>query len=630
MSSAIITNDCEDIVYGLEITSESPRCEQPKNIIKLLKPHQLACLYKATLMENTGTVNYNIIVDDDIIGGDETYVEDIKVSTNIGILGDIVGYGKTLTALAIVAHNHVDNIHKNNNRTYSFYSNRAYNYLTTVSKVKKSPDVKKMLNTTLIIVPKGPVYVQWEKTLKESTTLKYLAVDSLLFIKKNLPEFKNDNDDEIIDYFNNYDIVLVKNTTLDKLINTYNKTYINNFINRWKRIIIDECHDIINKVAIFEYLYIWLISGTYINMCRGISSSSNTEYGNIREILKEQYINYFLVKCNKDFVKESFSVPPIIEKYYLCKMSQYLKAIKNYISNNVLERINANDISGAIKELGGKNETEEGIAKLICEDMNKSIFNKQKEREYVTCLDIPDDIKANKLKVIDGDIAILEGKLKDLTERISEIEKKTCPICLDNITQPIILECTHIFCGVCLFNLLQSDTMRNNVKKCPECRAEIKSSDNLTAIVPTKCEISTNHVEKCIIGKGILNKEDTLIEIIKNNREGKFIVFSRIDAFSKIIELLRENNLTYDSLKGHTGHMMNILENFKSGKTNVILLTTQYAGSGIEISCATDVIILHSMVVDKQQAIGRAQRVGRTTSLNVHNLCYDHEMDNQE
>jgi SNF2 family DNA or RNA helicase len=619
----------EDISYDLEITSESPRCEQPKGIKKLLKPHQLACLYKAILMENVGTVNYNI-TRNDLPPYNESYVENIKVSTNIGILGDIVGYGKTLTALAIVAHNPVENIHKNNKRTYSFYSNQVYNYLTAVSEVKRAPDVKKMCNSTLIIVPRGPVYVQWEKTLKESTTLKYIAIDSLLYIKKHMPEFKNDNEDEVINYFNKYDVVLIKNTTLDKLIDTYNNTNFHNFINRWKRIIIDECHDIINKVTIFAYLYVWLISGTYLNMCRGMSSSSSSQYGNIKDVLREQHMKYFLVKCNKEFVKESFDVPPIIEKYYLCKMGRYLNAIKNYISNNVLERINANDISGAIRELGGKNETEEGIVKLICEDMNKSISNKKKEREYVSGLDILEEVKANKLKVIDSDIVILEGKLKDLTDRISEIEKKTCPICLDNITNPIILDCTHIFCGACLISLLQINANRYDVKKCPECRAEIKSTDNLTAIVPSKNEV-VSCVEKVnkytLIGSGALNKEETLIEIIKNNREGKFIVFSRVDAFSKIIDLLRENNLTYDSLKGHTGHMMKILENFKSGKTNVILLTTQFAGSGIEISCATDVIILHSMAVDKQQAIGRAQRVGRTCPLKVHNLCYEHEME---
>ena len=78
-------------------------------------------------------------------------------------------------------------------------------------------------------------------------------------------------------------------------------------------------------------------------------------------------------------------------------------------------------------------------------------------------------------------------------------------------------------------------------------------------------------------------------------------------------------------LKGNTTHMMNVLEQFKSGAINIILLNTQYAGSGIDINYATDVIIFHSMGIDKQQAIGRAQRVGRNNQLIIHNLCYGHE-----
>jgi SNF2 family DNA or RNA helicase len=71
--------------------------------------------------------------------------------------------------------------------------------------------------------------------------------------------------------------------------------------------------------------------------------------------------------------------------------------------------------------------------------------------------------------------------------------------------------------------------------------------------------------------------------------------------------------------------MMNVLERFKAGTINIILLNTQYAGSGIDINCATDVIIFHSMGIDKQQAIGRAQRVGRNQQLLIHNLYYEHE-----
>jgi superfamily II DNA/RNA helicase len=162
------------------------------------------------------------------------------------------------------------------------------------------------------------------------------------------------------------------------------------------------------------------------------------------------------------------------------------------------------------------------------------------------------------------------------------------------------------------------------VERCPECRAPI-NADKLIAIVSDDKINSTATNE--IIVKQTFNKQEMLINIIKNKPDGKFLVFSRVDnGFASIIENLNKNNITYAELKGHTGHMMNVLDSFKSGKLKVILLNTFYAGSGIDINFATDVIIFHSMGIDKQQAVGRAQRVGRNETLTVHNLCYEHEM----
>lgn len=609
----------DNIIYNTELNYDSPRIIQPIKIKKELKPHQLACVFKATMMENFRKIKYS--------SGE-------VIETNIGILGDIVGYGKTLTALSIVAHNNLNNILVNDEKIISQHSLKKYNYFKLTSSNKNLPILNNMINATLIIVPRGPVYVQWLRTLREQTDLKYLAIDNLNFITKIMPKY-NDNEEEIAEYFNKYDVVLIKNTTLTTLFKHYDPYYMSSFretrhssyIYNWKRVIIDECHDIINKIEILSYLYLWLISGTYLNICDRVYSSSNSLHHNIKELIKEEYLNFILVKCDKDFVKQSFNVPQIIEKFYLCKMSKYSKAIIPYINQNILEKINANDISGAIKDLGGKNETEAGIANLICMDMNKAIQNKYKERDYISLLDIPEDIKTNKLNIIDIELNNLKEKLTDLTERISEIENKTCAICLDNITHPIILDCTHIFCGTCIINLLNSTTATNdNIKSCPNCRKEIKGTENLTAIVPIKIEENII-INKDVMGKGILSKEETLIELILNNKSGKFIIFSRVDAaFSKITEILTANNINHACLKGNTNQMMNILNNFKYKNTNVILLTTQYAGSGIDISTATDVIILHSMTADKQQAVGRAQRVGRITPLNVHNLCYEHEM----
>ena len=174
----------DNIIYNIELDSNSHRCIQPTKIKKQLKPHQLACLYKAIMMENHRKIVY--------ASGEE-------VESNIGILGDIVGYGKTLTALSIVAHNNLDNIKINNEKIISYHSSKAYNYFKLSSKNKNIASLKKIINSTLIIVPRGPVYVQWERTLKESTNLKYLAVENLNFINKHMPSYDK-NCDEIINY----------------------------------------------------------------------------------------------------------------------------------------------------------------------------------------------------------------------------------------------------------------------------------------------------------------------------------------------------------------------------------------------------------------------------------------------
>jgi SNF2 family DNA or RNA helicase len=86
--------------------------------------------------------------------------------------------------------------------------------------------------------------------------------------------------------------------------------------------------------------------------------------------------------------------------------------------------------------------------------------------------------------------------------------------------------------------------------------------------------------------------------------------------------------IKYSEIKGNTGAMMNILKDFNNGDLQVILLNTSHAGSGIDISTATDVIIFNSMPKEKAQAIGRAQRVGRTEKLTIHNLYYSNEIEN--
>ena len=617
--------------YDIELNERSNLTEQNNKLKIKLKPHQLAALNKALEMEINGTIRYKISDTNKLLSIMNMLYSNIpyslltqsnnniiQISTNVGIFGDMVGYGKTLIALALIAVNNVENIHINNtySKTFNNYKNYSYLNISSVNNLIVPSNI--IFNTTLVIVPRGPVYIQWENMIKNHTSLKVLAIDNLTYIKKNLPKYTQNNRQEIINYFNKFDLVLIKNTTLKLLYNYYYSDNNFNLINNWKRVIIDEAHDIINQLKVhINYNYLWMISGTYEDLLKKVYNSNNSLiYSNTaKELMNDEFINLMLVKNNNIFIKNSFKIPEPIEKFYLCKLPNNINVIKKFISDSVLDKINANDITGAIKELGGKNENENDIIELVSKELKRELFNKQAERDYITTLDIQLEQKNAKLKTINAEIENQEEKIKNLTERISYISSKTCSICMELITNPILIECTHIFCGGCLIKWLK------NNNSCPYCRLTINGTDKLIAISnKNENENESSNVEI------LLSKEETLLKIISEKPDGRFLIFSKNEnSFEKIKLELNKTNNSFEILKGNTSHMINILDKFKSGEINIILLNTQYAGSGIDISCATDVIIFHNMGIDKQQAIGRAQRVGRKDELYIHNLCYEHE-----
>lgn len=598
--------------YDLELNENDCLAAQPEKILLKLKPHQLTSLNKAIEMENKGEIhyrlkNFNIYHQSNV----ENESIDIKVGGNVGILGDKVGYGKTLIALSLIASNNPMNIYINPNitRTHNNYY-RSYNYLSITSKNNLIKTDDNILNTTLVVVPRGPVYVQWEETIKKHTNLKLLSITNLNFIKNNIPKFNGNNRAEIMSYLESFDIVLIKNTTLTVFCNYFQDLPV---IKNWKRIMVDESHDIQNKLPHnFHYYFFWHISGTYIDLLKGYN---NTQYTcSIREMMNNEHmINLILVKNSNKFIKNSFDIPEPIEKTYLCKLPPNYLIARRFLSGPILEKINANDFAGAIRELGGKSDTEDNIIELVSRELKKDLWNKERERVYINDLDISEDDKQQKLKKLDIEIEIQKHKIDDLAERIKSLSNDNCVICMDTVKNPIMLECTHLFCGGCIMNWIQ----RNN--NCPYCRTRIASYNNLIAIVNQNN--STNPTEE------ILYKEDTFLSIIKNKPDGKFLVFTRNDnGFELIRKKMIDEGIKFEFLKGNTQHMMNVLEKFKSGEIKIILLNTQYAGSGIDINYATDVIIYHSMGIDKQQAVGRAQRAGRKEQLYIHNLCYEHEI----
>lgn len=606
--------------YHIDLRPSDPLAPQPEKVTVELKPHQLCALQKAIAMETNDYVRYDVpdpsvYIHDYYARRRITFTNKFRISTNIGILADMVGYGKTLTALAIVASVPCDQIKRTEEDIYS-YHNRGYVNFTAVCPHRSLAMEDMFIRTTLVVVPRGPVYVQWENAIQTQTTLNVLAIDTLHTIRKKLPP-PGSTIHVIKQFFENYDIVLIKSTTLKVMMDYYSVPFRDHPIQAWDRIMIDEAHDIINNIALFSFRFLWLISGTYQTLLtRTYGSRSQMSYA-IREIIDEERMNLVLLRGQRGFVMQSFMIPPPIEHFYLCELPRNLTAIHPFLHPSIQQRINANDIAGAIRELGGQNETEDDIVNLVTREMEREHNNKQREISYIETLEIPNDVKQMRIQNLQTELNRIAERITSLKERVTCLDQQSCPICYDQLTNPIMLACTHVFCGACLLKWMQTGSA------CPECRAPI-ASKKLVAIVKTKTDQPTSDIPL----PTIMSKEDTLFKLLEEKPDGQFLIFSKCDyTFIRIINHLSSKRIPFAEIKGSTSVMMNILERFRNRELRVILLNTFHAGSGIDMSCATDVVIFHSMGLDKMQAVGRAQRVGRTTPLVIHNLCYPNEMD---
>ena len=591
----------EEYIYRELLDNNSPLIEQPMNISMSLKPHQLAEIHKARTMEQNDIIKYCSVTDPNQI---------FNVRANVGLLSDIVGYGKTMTALGIISESNISDIHINNVWTRTYKTNSFS--VSSTSGIDQEPYIK----TTLVVVPRGPVYLQWLSMIKQHTKLNVFAIENIKTIKKYVPDVSNGSTEEDVrNFFEGYDLVLVKITNIKQLITYISKP--SKYHRRWSRLMIDEAHDNIVQLPLIHYRFLWMITGTPKMFRYNLNN-----YSDIREIIFNE-TRFVTVKSHNDFVKSSFDIPPLEEINYKCIMSKRLSALRGYLNRSVFERINAGDVTGAIKEMGVKEATIDALIKRLTEGMRKDITNKNVELNNLQYMVLTDSEREIRMISLKSSINTIQQQLTNLEERINAITVDDCAICMDTKKDPVVLECTHSFCLRCIAGVMRNATFE---PKCPECRQVIEK-EKMTKIG----ELNNEDIDDKTTGlpNKNLSKEETMLKIINDKPDGKFLIFSAVDnSFNSVINKLKMNNITCAEIKGTTASMKNILDNFKSGTLKVVLLNTRYAGSGIDISCATDVIIYHYMGKDKTQAVGRAQRVGRTSPLKVHNLLHDNEIYN--
>jgi SNF2 family DNA or RNA helicase len=289
-------------------------------------------------------------------------------------------------------------------------------------------------------------------------------------------------------------------------------------------------------------------------------------------------------------------------KYHDCYVPSF-RAVNGIVSDRISKMIDAGNISGAIEALGGKHT--DNIVELV---KKNKLIELEAIRSKINIWTLRGDEEkktewTNREKVVTNHI-------EELDKRFSEVLDDNCTICFSKLDKPVMEpSCQNIFCGGCILTWL------NTKGTCPLCRKAINRSE-LVYIDKDKQYVKPVEEQKN------KTKEQTIIHLIQENKDGRFIVFSDWDeSFNAIREVLKANKIDFVEIKGSITTRTKKIEKFRNGEVNVVFLNSKTDSSGINMQETTDIILYHAMNEGTtKQIIGRANRIGRKIPLKVHHL----------
>ena len=289
------------------LDENSPKARQSDAIHILLKPHQLASLYRMCMLDRDCGMTMKSA--------------DIKVRSNIAILADHSGYGKTPCFLALVQElKFVD----------TQWMPQAHTYLTEGYGITWTREQsREYVDTSLIVVPDNLVD-HWQFHIDQYTDLVYETVVTGSYNKIIVEE---------------YDIILCPAKHYNKFVKVNNEYF-------WNRVAFDEADSInIPNTERVNTRFLWLITATYDNIPRRKNKGFIKNLFKAPEYWDDPIRTHFypvVVKGIDEFVKRSFSLIEPEIHLVNCLTPNFIRAVRHHISPKVLELISAGDMDGAI------------------------------------------------------------------------------------------------------------------------------------------------------------------------------------------------------------------------------------------------------------------------------------------
>ncbi len=592
----------EEIFFGLENTT--------------LRNHQKTLLYHMKKIENDST---------------QAGKGRFTITSNIGVVGDVVGSGKSLPILLLLLNNKLNAT--NQKEQYYTY---AKNCSVTVVDYKMKVSNVSNLSTSILVVPHTLVR-QWKSYIDNYVpSLTYRVINKFEHIQLKTLDKNGNTISEIKDFSEilDKDVIIVSSTFYSKFMGLYlggKSMYTMHF----QRVIYDEADSInIPNCIQPKAQFFWFITSSVLNLMCPVHKYYEGKLidgirctGFIKNVFTELATNGFpfydkIIFKNKDsYIQASFELPKPIMKMIPCYTPTAVKVLKGIIDDKVIQMIQGDDLKGAMYEMGSSNviKSSTDIIKISTNMLVKDLENREKEYKYKESLTYATpEGKALALKNIKNKIEEIKNKISLIEQRV---QNKYCLVCNGDADIPTItMCCKNVFCLTCIqYSYKMNPT-------CPFCRCNIKEKD---IIIQAEMKEPLEKEEKK--EPTIPTKSEMLMKIIQDNPEGKFLVVSLFEnSLAEIHEKFQQFEIKSTRLAGNNIVVNALLNKFKDPESdlNVILLNASNYGSGLNIPETTDIIIYHKLTKELEtQVIGRAQRYGRIGPLRVHYLVHNGEYD---
>ena len=649
-----------DAAQAACLTEEAPVAEQPPWITVPMRPHQQTLLAAALRLEEESSVVQQIPQVGE--GGESPSL----FVTKYGVLGDRVGAGKSLVALAMVRAPPPKSgslVIRESGGAQMFQGTLlpAAEDLSVIAEstrdasggwasgpaflaaVMREPHGNVYTRTALFVVPHN-VMPQWEEYARRQSGLRCQFVRRARDCDWMRPGFYQ----EML----TADAVIVSCTMLRRFMGamSYHGPRFSRFV--WSRVFLDEA-DSINVTARPDEIrgrFYWFITGSWLNMLfptglsswvvQGLSGEMRTLIGDgvVRGVERQRNLVGELVATARipefvrpvlrnadDWIAKSLARPAVHHRTVLCRAPVSARLLRGFVTPAAMEALHAGDVAGAMSALGLRGASKEGIVERVTESLRKEVVGAEKtlafkrEMEYSSAA-----AKAEGVRRAEEKLVQLRSQLADLEGRVATAFGGTvkCPICYEPpATMTLTPCCRQAFCLACLCECVRAKPA------CPLCRVAIASPKELLVVGEGAEDVSGGD-GAAAEGCGLPNKGEALLTLLNEaGPNDRFLVFSAHEAsFKGLRAVLEARGERCEMLFGTAARVTKLRREFREGKIRVLCMNARHVGAGLNLESASHVVLYHRMNLElEKQVIGRAVRFERKEDLHVVHLSHEGE-----